>query len=102
MTTYLSVGMGVDMSQAWAIEAKPGRDGRTPAPTKAWLREYLRTHPQKDFRNLGFGGSYVNGQDAMREDLTLQFNCRSGTALINFQPVEKSDANPWGYQAVVR
>lgn len=69
--------------------------------TKKWLREYLRDNPQKDFRNVGFrSGTYVNGQDAINFDLTLEV--RGGydlVAVVNFQP---TDTNEWGYQAVVR
>ncbi len=90
MTQYLSVTPGIDMSQALGEQRL----------TKKWLREYLRTNPQKDFRNHTGRGAYVNGQDCINGDLTLQV-MRDGTtvAMVNFQPTTD---NEWGYQAVVR
>lgn len=95
-TTYVPVVPGIDMSQAL-------RKSNMKRLTKKWLRDYLRDNPQKDFRSLdGRGGTYVNGQDAVAMDLTLQVydaEQRSTVAMVNFQP---TSANEWGYQAVVR
>lgn len=102
MTQYLAVAPGVDMTDAMHLL----NGGRL---TKKWLRDYLRDNPQKDFRILnpvgaGASGTYVNGQDAIRHDLTLEVrSLRPGSndlvALVDFQ---RTDANDWGYQAVVR
>jgi hypothetical protein len=94
---YLAVAAGIDMSKALNGQRI----------TKRWLRDYLRDHPEKDFRILntrGHGGAYVNGQDAITNDLTLEVrSLRAGSnelvALVDFQP---TDDNEWGYQAVVR
>lgn len=95
----LAVAPGIDMSSALNGQRV----------TKRWLREYLRDHPEKDFRILnpvgaGASGAYVNGQDAIQNNLTLEVrSLRPGSnelvALVDFQP---TDANDWGYQAVVR
>jgi hypothetical protein len=86
------VAPGIDMS-----DALMGR-----RLTKAFLRGYLRENPQKDFRILVSGmGTYVNGEDAIRHDLTLEVRQPRGgdfVALVNFQ---STDDNEWGYQAVV-
>lgn len=67
--------------------------------TKKFVREAMRDHPEWDWRNLGSGGTYVNGGDAIRYDLTLQV-MENGTtkAMVNFQADE---TKPFGYQAVV-
>jgi len=92
-TTYVPVTPGIDMTQALGGSRL----------TKTWLRDYLRVFPQKDFRNLGPGGSYVNGQEAVDGDLTFQVYDakRPGTtiAMVYFQ---RTTDNSWGYQAVVR
>lgn len=102
-TTYVPVSPGIDMSRALGGARL----------TKKWLREYLRDHPEKDFRNLGLGGSYVNGQDALNMDLTLQVMSNGSTvAMVHYQRVERkpsrsddeipvAPAEFWGYQAVV-
>ena len=93
MTEYLSVEPGVDMTTAL-------NGARL---TKKWLRDYLRTNPQKDFRILGgrWRGSYVNGEDCIRQDAVLEVRDRNLTlvAVVTFQATDASD---WGYQAVVR
>lgn len=92
MTTYLSVTPGIDMSQALGAQRL----------TKKWLRDYLRDHPEKDFRNHTGRGAYVNGEDAVRMDLTLEVfdsHLTRRVGIVNFQP---TDLNQWGYQAVVR
>lgn len=90
MTTYIPVSPGIDMSAALGKARL----------TKKWLRDYLRDNPQKDFRSLMMGGgSYVNGETALRMDLTLEVHHNGASiALVNFQP---TDTNDWGYQAVV-
>lgn len=90
----LPVSLGIDMRAA--LKEQP--------LTKEWLRDYLRDNPQKDFRNLNGGGSYVNGEECIRHDLTLEVrSLKPGSnelvALVDFQT---TDANEWGYQAVVR
>jgi hypothetical protein len=96
MTTYIQVFPGIDMSRA--LQGK--------RPTKRWLREYLRDNPHKDFGVLTPGmGSYVNGEDAIRHDLTLEVYATSIgaslVAVVNFQSCEPTNAKPWPYQAVV-
>lgn len=93
MTTYLTVTPGIDMRSAL------GQDRLT----KKWLREYLRDHPEKDFRVLTYGvRGPVNGENAIQMDLTLQvvgpYDPGTVVGTVNFQP---TDANEWGYQAVV-
>jgi hypothetical protein len=94
MTQYLPVAPGIDMREALGSKRL----------TKKWLRDYLRKNPQKDFRNLNGGGTYVNGEECIKHDLTLEVrSLKPGSnelvALVDFQP---TDANEWGYQAVVR
>lgn len=94
MTTYLSVTPGIDMS----------RDLASSRLTKKWLREYLRANPQKDFRIHG-SGTFVNGEDCIREDISLEVRNPATSELVaavEFQAVERTEQNPWGYQAVVR
>ena len=98
MTKTVPVLPGIDMSRALGSARL----------TKDWLREYLRANPEKDFANIGTDrGAYVNGEDCIRHDLTLEVRDRNYfrdhvVALVVFQPCEKTDDNPWGYQAVVR
>lgn len=91
MTTYLSVTPGIDMSQALG----------TARLTKKWLRDYLRDNPQKDFRNHTGAGAYVNGEDCIRQDLSLEVY-DSGHRLVACVDFQSTNANDWGYQAVVR
>ena len=96
MTNYIPVSPGPDMTRA--LQGKN--------VTKKWLREYLRDNPQKDFRSLAMaGGAYVNGEDAIRDDLTLEvYRSEIGAtlvAMVNFQPTEPTNARPYPYQAVV-
>jgi hypothetical protein len=99
MNETLSVEPGVDMSQALGPHAKL---------TKKWLREYLRANPEKDFRILSgrWRGSYVNGEDCIREDVTLDVvdphYYHEHVAFVNFQHCDRTQSNLWGYQAVVR
>lgn len=90
---YVPVTPGVNLSRHLREQTKTGRI------TKAWVREVMREHPEWDWRNLGDGGTYVNGEDAIRLDLTLQVMDNGTTrAMVNFQ----SNVNlPVGYQAVV-
>lgn len=92
MTTYLSVTPGIDMSQALGGKRL----------TKKWLREYLRDNPQKDFRNHTGPGSYVNGEDCLNYDLSLVVHDSTTQSVVASVDFQKSDANEWGYQAVVR
>jgi hypothetical protein len=94
MTEYLSVAPGIDMSTAL-------NGGRL---TKKWLRDYLRDNPEKDFRILGgrWAGSYVNGGDAMTQDLVLEVRDPQTLDLKGVVAFQRTDANDWGYQAVVR
>lgn len=93
MTEYVPVAPGINLTQHLA-RTKTGRI------TKAWVRQVMREHPEWDWRNLGMGrGTYVNGEDAIRYDLTLQV-MENGTtkAMVNFQ----ADVNEVvGYKAVV-
>lgn len=93
MTTYLSVTPGIDMNSALGKQRL----------TKKWLRDYLRDNPQKDFRNLTRqGGTYVNGEDCIEYDLSLEVRRADSLELVASVEFQKSDANEWGYQAVVR
>lgn len=90
----LPVSLGIDMRGALGKEEL----------TKDWLRDYLRDNPQKDFRNLNGGGTYVNGEECIKHGLTLEVrSLKPGSnelvALVDYQ---STDANEWGYQAVVR
>lgn len=89
----LTVAPGIDMTRALGSERL----------SKQWLRDYLRKNPEKDFRNLSGGGTYVNGGDAVRMDLTLQVvsmrNPATVIAVVNYQRDAHTD---WGYQAVVQ
>lgn len=92
MTLWVPVVPGVNLSSALG-EARL---------TKKWVREIMRQHPEWDWRNLSplIRGTYVNGEDAIRHgDMVLQV-MRGGSvvATITFQ---RTDANEWGYQAVV-
>lgn len=70
--------------------------------TKTWLRNYLRTNPQKDFRILVSGmGTYVNGEDAIRHDLTLEVMTPDQSDLVGLVNFQSTDDGDWGYQAVV-
>lgn len=95
MTNYLTVTLGIDATKALGGKRL----------TKKWLREYLRDHPEKDFRNHTHGvrGTYVNGEDCIRHDYTLEVHDLQGrsVAMVNFQTALDS-GNEWGYQAVVR
>lgn len=99
MTTTLIVSPGIDMGDALRRET----GGKL---TKAWLRDYLRGNPQKDFRIVGGPGplgSYVNGEDAIRHDLSLEVRMPNGhVAVVDYQSCPVTDRNEWGYQAVVR
>jgi hypothetical protein len=90
MTTYLAVEPGVNLSRALGGERL----------TKKWVRERMREHPEWDWRILTPGfGSYINGQDAIANDVTLQVMRDGSTvAMVNFQSSADGD---WGYQAVV-
>lgn len=93
MSTYLTVTTGIDMRSALGKERL----------TKKWLRDYLRDHPEKDFRVLTHGvRGPVNGENVIDLDLTLQVVAPNdpGTVVanVNFQRVEGTE---WGYQAVV-
>lgn len=109
MTEILNVTPGIDMSEALAGQRL----------TKKWLREYLRSNPQKDFRNHTGRGAYVNGEDCVNYDLSLEVRdpeTMNLVAVVEFQRVEKADFSTltpeqreqvrpqqvWGYVAVVR
>jgi len=91
--TYVPVVPGVNLSKAL--------DGKR--LTKKWVREMMLAHPEWDWRNIGPSrGTYINGQDCVTYDVTLEVRdpkSMSLVALVTFQP---TDANEWGYQAVVR
>lgn len=91
MTTYISVHPGIDMTEALNGQRL----------TKKWLRDYLRTNPQKDFRVAG-NGQYVNGEDAIRADLSLEVRRPITLDLVACVDFQTSTHNEWGYQAVVR
>lgn len=94
MTIFLSVTPGIDMTRALG-------DSRL---TKKWLREYLRDNPQKDFRVHG-SGQFVNGEDCMRYDLELEVRRPSDhdlVAAVYFLDAPRTEANLWGYVAVIR
>jgi hypothetical protein len=97
MTEYLSVAPGVDMTNAMHLL----NGGRL---TKKWLREYLRTNPQKDFRILGgrWAGSYVNGEECVKQDLCLEVRDPQTLDLKGVVVFQMTTLNDWGYQAVVR
>lgn len=90
---YVAVEPGVNLSRALA--------GHT--LTKAWVRDVMNRHPQWDWREVGLT-RYVNGEDAIRFDLTLDVHklTRSGyfehVAFVNYQPDPNEE---WGYKAVV-
>lgn len=97
MSETASVTLGIDLSAALGSERL----------TKKWLREYLRTNPQKDFviRNTAgplarWHGKYINGQDCIRQDVTLEVH-QDGKS-IAFVDFQATTDNEWGYQAVVR
>lgn len=94
MTTYVPVRPGVNLSRHLRLNTKNGRI------TKVWLRQVMRSHPEWDWFNLGLdGGTYVNGADAIRSDLTLQVMDGGTTiAMINFAA---DDTNEYGLKAVV-
>jgi hypothetical protein len=94
MHEYIPVAPGINLTQHLAANTKHGRI------TKVWVRQVMREHPEWDWRNLGLnGGTYLNGEDAAKHDLTLQV-MENGTtkAMVNF----KVDVNqPSGVIAVV-
>jgi hypothetical protein len=96
LSEYLTVAPGVNLTRHLAEHTPNGR------VTKAWVRLAMQQHPEWDWRNLGPGGTYVNGQDCIRQDLTLQVvdPASPGTvkAMVNFQI---NVTKPIGYQAVV-
>lgn len=81
MTTYIPVTPGVNLTRALD-------GGRL---TKKWVRDAMRDHPEWDWRNLGFGYTYVNGSDAAALDLTLQV-MRDGTTvcMVTFKRTDDS------------
>ena len=91
MTTYISVTPGIDMTLALGDERL----------TKKWLRAYLAEHPEKDFRVMG-SSQYVNGQDCVRYNLSLEVRRPSDAGLVAGVDFGVTDTNEWGYAAVVR
>lgn len=92
MHTYLSVVPGIDMTRALG-------DMRL---TKKWLRDYLRDHPEKDFRCLDTSrGTYVNGGDATAIGMDLTLRVMRGATTVAMVNYQRTETNEWGYQAVV-
>lgn len=69
--------------------------------TKRWVREVMRDHPEWDWRNLGPGGTYVNGGDAIHLGLTLQVYGADGATTVAMVAFQTDDTMPYGYLAVV-
>lgn len=94
MTEYVPVSPGINLSRHLRENSKNGR------LTKTWVKKVMAEHPEWDWRNLGLtGGTYVNGEDAIKSDLTLMVtNNGSHVASVTFTV----DVNlPVGYVAVV-
>lgn len=90
MHEYVPVAPGVNLTRLLAGQRL----------TKKFVREAMRDHPEWDWRNLSMRpGTYVNGEDAVRYDLTLQvMDNGSHVAMVDF----KADVNqPSGVVAVV-
>lgn len=83
MTTYVPVDLGIEMRRALGSKRL----------TKKWLREYLAAHPAHDFVNLGPGGTYVNGNEALRYGLVLEVHdVDRSIATVTFTEVGDADA----------
>lgn len=91
MTTYVPVRPGINM------KGRLGGDRLT----KKFVREIMREHPEWDWRNLGPGGAYVNGEDAVRYDLILQVYADDLATTLCMVHFQADQTKPFGYQAVV-
>lgn len=81
MHEYLTVAPGVNLSRLLGGKRL----------TKKFVRDAMRDHPEWDWRILSVGhGTYVNGEDAIRYNLTLDVSVDgSHLAFIDFKAVER-------------
>lgn len=96
MTNSISVVPGIDMSR----DVRRQNRNRL---TKDWLRQYLTSHPLKDFRSLMVsGGTYLNGRECIRHDLMLAVHDPNTLRLVAVVEFVTNDNHDLGFEAVVR